>query len=223
MPVTTAHPLRTLVAVLAIAALAASASVRAASLALSFGDRSVTINGVTPGGDVAFFAIAKEPSTSVPAIPLKTEYALVLHDDDRDGKVIFVRERALPAIGIWVAVDIGTGQWVASGSPGFDARLIALPEFVQHDDTGQLRKLSAAVPEMYVLLVRPGTGVWGIHAAKTSALDESSHGERRLRIDVTRMVSVSTSLPAPISFERGDILALIEPEAMRYAVVEVGR
>lgn len=60
-----AVPLRTLATVLSIAALAISAPARAGSLLLTFGERSVTVNGITPGGDVVLFDVAKEPEDSV--------------------------------------------------------------------------------------------------------------------------------------------------------------
>jgi hypothetical protein len=120
-------------------------------------------------------------------------------------------------------VDVTTGQWAASGSPGFDAQMIPLDEFAKHDNAGQLRKLSAQVPEMDVLLVRPRTGAWRIYTAKTSAIDEGGRNEGPLRIDVGEMVPLSDSLPKLNSFHKGDILALIEPRSMRFAVVEVGK
>jgi len=221
--VTTARRLRALATVLSIAALAISVPASASSLALTFGERSVTVEGVTPGGDVALFAIAKEPSNSVPRIPLKTTHAVVLHDDDHDGKVTFERQRTVPLIAIWVAVDIATGQWFASGSPGFDAQTIPLESLARQDNAGQLRKLSAQVPEMDVLLVRPGTGAWRIYAAKTSAIDENGRAARPLQIDVGGMIPLSNALSKLDSIHQGDIIALIEPQSMRFAVSEVGK
>jgi hypothetical protein len=198
-------------------------SAAAATLSLSFGARSVTIDGVTPGGDVVFFAVAKEPRRTNPPIPLKTQHAVLLHDDDRDGKVVFQRDQPVPLVAIWIAVDLATGQWTASGSPGFEAHGIPIEEFAKNDNAGQLRKLSATIPEVHALLVRPGTGAWRIYTAKTSKVDEAGRNERPLRIDVSAMIPFSSSLPKLNSFRPGDVLALIEPGSMRYAVTEVGK
>jgi hypothetical protein len=206
-----------------LAAVALVSSANAGTLALTFADRSVTVSGATAGGNVAFFAIAKEGSESVPRIPLKTRHAVVLNDDDRDGKVVFERSRSLPLIAIWVAVDIESGQWAASGSPGFDADTIPLQELAKHDNAGQLRKLSADVPEMDVLLVRPGAGAWQLSAAKTSKVDENGRDDRALRLDVGEMMPLTKSQPKLNSLHPGDVLAVIEPRSMRFAVVEVGR
>lgn len=194
----------------------------AETVAVSFGERSVTVNGITRGGDVVLFAISKEPSQSVPPIPIQTSRALVLHDDDRDGDVTFEHPHKVPVIAVWIAVDVTTGQWVASGSPGFDAVPMPLEEFAKHDNAGQLRKLSAQVPEMYVLLVRPGGGAWRMFAAKTSELDETPH-ERPLRIDIDAMKPLGEKMPKLNAIHRGDVVAMVEPRSMRFAVVEVGK
>ena len=217
------HAARALRSLLFLSIAALTALPALASPGLTFGDRSVTVDGVTPGGDVAFFAIAKEGSQSVPKIPLKTRHAVVLRDSDRDGKVVFERTRELPVLAIWIAVDIDSGQWAAAGSPGFDAETIPLQELAKHDNAGQLKKLSADVPEMDVLLVRPREGAWQISVAKTSKLDENGRDERPLRLDVGEMIPLSGSQPKLNSIHNGDVVALIEPFSMRYAVVEVGK
>jgi hypothetical protein len=122
-----------------------------------------------------------------------------------------------------VAVDLTSGQWVAGGSPGFEPQAIPSEPFAKQDTAGQLRKLSALVPEMDVLLVRPGMGAWRIYAAKTSAFDENGREARPLQIDVGEMIPLSGSLPKLDSIHQGDILALIEPQSMHFAVVEVGK
>jgi hypothetical protein len=211
-----------LVGLLSIVASAASAAT-APPLTLSFGERSVTVGGVTLGGDVVCFAVAKEPSDPVMAIPMKTQHAVLLHDTDRDGKVVFELQRPVPLVAIWIAVDMTTGQWTASGSPGFNAEAIPPEEFAKHDNAGQLRKLSTTVPEVDALLVRRGGGAWRIYTAKTSAVDEAGRNERPLRIDVGAMIPLSDSFPKLNSMHQGDVLALIEPRSMRFAVVEVGK
>jgi hypothetical protein len=223
MHVRRARSVRFLAVILSIAAFSLTVPAGAASLALTFGERSVTVNGATPGGDVALFAIAKEGSNSAPRIPMKTMHAVVLHDDDHDGNVTFERQQPVPLIAIWVAVDIGTGQWVSSGSPGFDAQTIPLDALAKQDNAGQLRKLSALVPEMDVLLVRPGTGAWRLYAAKTSRIDENGLTEAALLVDAGQMIPLSPSLSKLDSIHPGDIIVLIEPQSMHFAVQEVGK
>jgi len=221
MPVSKA--LSHLTAALSIVALAICVPARAASLLLTFGEHSVTVSGSTPGGEVALFAVAKEASNSAVPVPTKTGHAVVLHDVDHDGTVIFERERPVPLLAIWVAVDLASGQWVVSGSPGFEPQTIPPESLAKRDGAGQLRKLSALVPEMDVLLVRPGTGSWRIYAAKTSGLDENAHGDQPLQIDVSNMIPLSGTSSKLDSILPGDVIAMIEPVSMRFAVREVGK
>lgn len=223
MPVSTTLPLRSLGTIFSIVALAFCVPARAASLQLTFGERSVAVSSSTPGGDVALFAIAKEASNSAVPVPMKTGHAVVLHDIDHDGTVIFERERPLPLMAIWVAVDLASGRWVVSGSLGFEPPTITLEPLAKRDSTGQLRKLSALVPEMDVLLVRAGAGSWRIYAAKTSGLDENAHGDQQLQIDVSNMIPLSGSPSKLDSILPGDVIVLIEPVSMRFTVQEVGR
>ncbi len=207
-----------------ILAIAVAPGAMAQTLAMTFAERSVTVNGATPGGDVTLFAVAKEPTESMPPAPMRTTHTVVLHDPDKDGTVVFERERDVPALAIWIAVDVESGRWAASGSPGFHAGTIPLEEFAKHDNAGQLRKLSANVPEMDVLLVRPRAGSWHLFAAKTSEADENAHGnDRALRLDVERLKPLTDSQPRLNSIHKGDVVALIDGRTMRYAVVEVGK
>jgi hypothetical protein len=207
----------------AVLSLAVSHQASAGSLVLTFGERSVTVDGVTPGGDVVIFAVAKEPSSSAPPVPMKTGHAVVLRDNAHEGRVVLTRERTVPLIAIWVAIDIASGRWTASGSPGFEAQALPSEEFAKRDGVGQLRKISALVPEMEALLVRPGTGAWRLYSAKTSGTDENGRDALALQIDVGQMVPLSDRLPKLDSIHQGDILALLEPQSMRLAVVEVSK
>lgn len=208
---------------LAVCLLAAALPGAAGSLNLAFGERSVTVSGATPGGDVVLYAVVKEPAGSAPAVPRKTTHALVLHDDDKDGSVTLQRQQPVPVMGVWVAVDVATGQWTAGGSPGFEAVEIPKEDFAQRDAAGQLRKLSALVPEVDAMVVRPRVGAWRIYAAKTSSVDEAGRDERPLRIDVGVLQPLSPSLQKLDTMQAGDVVVLIEPQSLHYAVVEVGQ
>jgi hypothetical protein len=218
MSVITARARHAIVIALLFGALSVATPASAGSLTLTFGDSTVTVSGATPGGDVVLFATAKEGNNSVLPVPTKTGEAVVLHDGGHDGRVTLERKRPVPLIAVWIAVDLTTGQWTASGSPGFDAHPIPPADFTKRDAGGQLRKLSVLVPEMDAILVRPGTGAWRIYAAKTSAVDENGRGALPLQVDVSAMTSLSPSLPKLDLILPGDVIVLIEPQSMDFAV-----
>ena len=217
------NPLRRLVIASAIVALTLPVLADSGTVTLTFNESSVTVSGVTPGGDVAFFAVMKEPSTSFPPIPVKSRQAVILHDDNHAGQVTFQRTRKLPAIAVWIAVDVTTGQWAASGSPAFVARAVPTESFAPgRDSVGQLRKLVAQLSQMDVLLVRPGTGAWYVLASKTSLIDENGT-DPGLQIDVSQMQPLASSLAPLAAIQQHDIIAVVDAGSMGFTVEEVGQ
>jgi hypothetical protein len=184
--------------------------------------KTVSVEGVSPGAAVAVFSVANEPDGSAVPFPIRTRQAVLLQDDDRNGTVAFDRERVVPAVGIWIAVDLATGQWVVGGGPGFDPVPLQLTDVAKKDNAGQLRKLSADLGEVEVMVVRPGTGAWELYVAKSSKADES-RGAEDLRLDVGSMRPIGNSPASPNALKQGDIVAVIDPYMMRYFVTEVGK
>jgi hypothetical protein len=145
-----------------------------------------------------------------------------LIDDDGDGAVTLTFERDIPTFAVWIAVDVQTGRWTAQGSPGYEPGVLALQDLVRSDNAGQMRKLTAKMPEMDVLIVRPGDGAWALYAAKRSRLDEGGRGEP-LRLDVAHAAPLGGSAAALHTLRSGDIVAIIDPLKMAYVVTEVGK
>jgi hypothetical protein len=194
----------------------------AAQPSLQFSPRALSVRNVTPGGRVAVFGIAYGLTETRPPIPFRSRHAELLNDDDRDGVVTLTFQRDIPTLAVWVTVDVQTGSWTAQGSPGYEPRVLSLQDLVRNDNAGQLRKLTANLPEIEVLLVRPGNGAWVLNAAKQSRVDESGRGEP-LRVDVDRATPLGGSTQAAHTFRPGDVVVLIDPLQMAYAVTEVGK
>lgn len=204
-------------------ALSVPVTLKAAPLTMAFSGRSITIDGITPGGDAVLFAVVHELQRSSPPAPIRTDHAVLLHDTSRSGQVVFERSQPVPLVGVWVGVDVTTGHWVVSGSPGFQPQLVPPDEFVKRDNAGQLRKLSAQISEIYAIVIRPGTGGWHIYAAKTSSADESGRDEHVLRIDVHAMSPFADAQGKLNALLPGDVVAFIEPQSLQYTVTEVGK
>jgi len=100
---------------------------------------------------------------------------------------------------------------------------LAVTDSVKNDNAGQLKKLDWPAAEMEALLVRPGGGAWRVTVAKYSKRDEHSAPNKPIRADVETMAAVGDSAAAPKTFKQGDVIVLIDPRWMQYAVVEVGR
>lgn len=79
-----------------------------AKLSVGFGPRSITVAGVTPGGTLIVFGVAREPLNTIPVTPAIVVRAETLVDLDRDGIVSLEFPGAVPRLGMWAAVDLTT-------------------------------------------------------------------------------------------------------------------
>lgn len=98
----------------------------AAVLTTEFGDRSVIVHGVTPGGSVAVFGLTREPLQTHPATPATVVRAEILKDTDGDGTVQLTLSVPVPRRGMWAVADLSSGASAAFPTPGYEPQLIAL-------------------------------------------------------------------------------------------------
>lgn len=193
-------------------------------IAIQFGKQSITVTA-SPGGRVVIFSIAREfVRPKVPVLGV-VRRAVMLSDPAKSGTFTLDLGKPVPAAAIWIAVDLATGAYAAAGSPGYFAvQLTPKAGELKNDNAGQLRQLELAAPELEMLLVRPGEGAWRLYAAKSAKGDENAAElTKPLRIDVRSMQAVEGSASPPANFKNGDIIGLIDPQWMKYRVIEVGR
>lgn len=193
-----------------------------ASLTIGFATGVLTVEGVSPGDKVVVFATSVERMHTQPALYSPVHRTEVLADDDRNGSV---RINLPPdsVAGIWAVVDLKTGRYAISPTPGYAPERISLSEWLKNDNAGQLRKLQWYLSEMDVLLVRPGDGAWQLYAAKDSGRDENRGVRGPLRVDVASMTPVGFSGTAPHNFKPGDVLIVFHPTRLQYGALEVGK
>ena len=194
------------------------------NLNVEFGPRSLTFTGVTPGGTLIVFGVAREPLNTTPITPAIVVRAETLIDVDRDGIVRLDLAVSVPRQGMWAIVDLANGAHAAFSTPGYEPRLIQVnDELLRHDNAGQLKKLEWPFGEIDVLVARPGEGAWRFYASKSSALDENRGGSHTLRVDLGTMTAIGSSPEGPGKFRKGDIVAIFDRGEMQYGILEVGR
>lgn len=201
-----------------------SGSAAAPPIAIQFGKQSVIVTA-SPGSQVVVFGVARElVRPKVPVLGV-VRRAVMLSDPAKSGTYTLDLGKPVPAAAIWIAVDLATGSYTAAGSPGyFAAQLAPKAGGLKNDNAGQLRQLELAASELEMLLVRPGEGAWRLHAAKAAKGDENAAElTKPLRIDLRSMQAVAGSAPPPPNFKNGDIVGLIDPQWMKYRVIEAGR
>ncbi len=192
-------------------------------LKVTFSKRTLTFSGVTPGGKVAMFGLAREALNTTPITPATVVRAEILTDTDGDGVVRLTLAADVPPFGMWAAADLGSGAHLAFPTPGYEPRLVRLmPDLFRNDSAGQLRKIEWPFGEIDVFVARPGEGAWRSYASKTSALDENrANGIVSLRFDAANMIAIGDSPEGPSSFQEGDIVAIFDRREMQYGMIEV--
>ena len=197
----------------------------AAALTTEFGDRSLTFRGVTPGGRLAVYGVAREPLPTHPVTPATVVRAEILTDTNNDGVIQWTLSVPVPQLGMWAAVDLSSGGHAAFATPDYEPRLIALvPALLKNDNAGQVRKLEWPFGEIDIFVARPGQGAWRLYASKSSLLDENrDNGNRLLRIDVANMIRIGDSPEGPVKFRKGDVVAIFDRGLMQYGILEVGQ
>ncbi|HEX7153626.1 MAG TPA: hypothetical protein VF618_19210 [Thermoanaerobaculia bacterium] len=195
----------------------------AAALELILAPAGVRVEGATRGGNVALVAAAREESA--PGLNTRmTQIAEVLQDHDGNGSVEYNLNRPLPAHSIWIAVDQRTGEFVTATPPTFGDRRMALPEGlvknVPADDLDQI------VSDRFVsgmLWVQPGNGggVWTARTADGASNDEDGANDGKSVVSAAAFRALEGSDKAPKKLKTGDVVAVIDPYELRYAVVTV--
>jgi len=206
-------------ALAALLALAWSAPA-SASPELSVAAEGVSI-AVPAGGRVAVVGLMRRVNGVIPGFE---RWEGILEDDDGDGRVEVTLERpANPAFSVWVAVELGSGEWSAAGRLEGGEPVRPLP-------TGGEVSAGAAlwpVPEgiVEVLVVRPGegetAGAWGGGVWDGGSADGDGVADGSAGVTPGLLRPVGASGPAPEAFAAGDVLIALTPRALRYGITRV--
>jgi hypothetical protein len=185
---------------------------------LSFTEDSVVASGLTAGGDVVFFGVAREPRELIGRI---VDRETVLHDDDGDGVVSWALEVAVPVRSMWAAVDLASGQW-GLGTPGeYPLRLLDTETSETKESDGQLNRILVRRDFVELLLVRPGVGAWMAQLFDGDELDRDGAATVSVLAAPADLQPVASSPKAPEVFQPGDVVVVMDPDAMALSATRV--
>lgn len=178
---------------------------------LTVGTDRVTATGVTANGEVVFFA---RSVTYRGGVPVLARHAFVERDDDGDG--IVTHAEAIPALSVWVIVDMESGAYAYAAPTGFEPRVIILPPGTWRENDGTIN-VSRERGEF--LFVRPRKGAWLLDAFQGSVRDEDGKNDSNLRIRTASMAPLTGKESPPPHPVKKDVLVLIDPRLLDVAVV----
>lgn len=173
-------------------------------------EESAVVATVTPGASTAWFAISHE----VGADGLRVRNgAYIVADDDRDGVVRTPLTKGVPQTSFWMVVDMDSGEYaIESPGGGIAGHRRALPpSALKSKDKGAKAGLQHLLPRMTVLVVRPGVGAWFGRIDDGSRDDSDGVADGNVTSLIDQLKAVGSAPPAPDDFERGDVVAFVEP------------
>jgi hypothetical protein len=206
--------------VVTLTTFSAAAADAPAPIHLSFAATTVSVTSITPGADVYLFSVAREPQGFYNTIAYRES---LLHDTGKTGRVDYSLGQPVPFRSIWFAVDLTRGVATAATPPGYQTQAIDLDaKHLKQDIDGDIAAFYVDGAFVDVVVVRPGTGVWGATVSMNTDNDERSnpHG---VTISAAKLQGrVGTDSPPPTKLKKGDVVLLLNSYLASYAYQTVG-
>lgn len=172
---------------------------------------SVVASGITPSAQVAWFSIAWDRYQGMNRVTRRDR----IDTDDGGGQVVYSVETGVPQNSIWVVVDLSSGEYGAAVPEGSALRLDAVPAgwFVR-GVPGAADGLQADRGFLELLVARPGVGAWADSVGRGGASDIGADAGGFARASVASMRPIGKAGPAPTKILPGDVVVVIDPNAM---------
>lgn len=190
----------------------------APSLSIALKPFGVEVTNASVSGDVVLFS---ETVSSATYYPVYCHVALAA-TADKAGAVIFSTKHAADPRGVWLAIDVNSGDVAIATPSGGVPAAIVLPDSARGKDaSGQIVKLQLPFDIADLLLVRPGEGAWHVTAIDGGPKDEdhTQNGETSMAFDT--LSEVKKNGKPPHALKRGDVIVAVEARTFRYTIIRV--
>jgi hypothetical protein len=141
-----------------------------------------------------------------------------------DGTAALDMQQSITVRSIWVVVD-GKGGYTVTPGPGMVRRMLGLQGngLVSGSD-GQVKQLAVKRSSVYVYLVRPKVGIWGTRFIDGAPNDDDKHKDGGVNGSLQNLAPLAgTTVPAPERLSPGDVLFIVDPITLEYAVSRKGK
>jgi hypothetical protein len=173
---------------------------------------SVSASGVTAGGAVAWFSVARVIEDLAVRVVSRSE---IVVDADGDGIVELDLAGPLPLKSVWVVVDLASGLYTAAAPEG--------SPLVEGNILGKVENGELAVSRPLVHLFRArtgeeGVGAWALRAGDGGESDDDGLGDGLLHAGLSRFTD-GAGVAAPAEVTGSDLLVVIDPSRLDYQIV----
>ena len=186
---------------------------------IAFEAQSAVASGLTPSGPVVWFGVARESAEGVATIVRRDR----LDKADALGVARVDLDRDIPFKSIWVALDLTTGLAAIATPANFPLVQVDLPLsdlLAGGADSALADAIQSGRDAVEVLLVRPGSGAWGLTVGRGGVNDESG-GDGPMRVSLTHLKPIGASPAPPSKLSAKDVVILIDPNRLEIASLRV--
>jgi hypothetical protein len=185
----------------------------AGRLDASIGTRSITLRGVTRGGEAVVYAFQLKPLGFESHAARRVE---VLGDADRDGEVVWAFDDDITQRTVFVGIDVTTAQYVVASPDGFGVSVQSPPP-----GSFSAEQFAHRRPDVDVLYVHPGRGMWftPLHDGHATDADRRTDGRVTLALDRAEPLGDSRATGGP--FEAGGVLVVIDHITMNVTAARI--
>ncbi len=180
----------------------------------------ITIGETSGGSTVALIGASRRWNGHGSTLSLVSES---LTDDDRDGRVTLSPHSGVSEQSLWIAVDVATGEVNAASPEGAATRAFDLTGAeLRRGPFNELSRIRLTGRQANILLVRPGQGAWHRMVGDRSVYDEDDIGDGAFTLALDQMVPFVGNEEAPPFLEGDDVLVILDPHRLAYAITTAG-
>jgi hypothetical protein len=184
---------------------------------LRFEPGAVVAQGITPGAQVVWFSIAREPQGYISRVVRREDVVSA----DSEGRAVFPLAQGAPFKSIWVAVDLADGRFAVAAPEGSPLREVDFPADGVRPVGGLMRELHDSRGAAEILVVRPGVGAWGLSVADGGRTDEDGANDGALVSSLREARAIGGGPATPEHFSPKDVLVMIDPQGMEFYAVSL--
>lgn len=181
-------------------------------LTVELDETGIVVSGAAPDARLLLFVVAQEIEHYITTL---TRRELVLTSEG-DGTLTFEPDRPIAPLSVWAVIELATGRTAVAVPESFELReLTVSPTAVSPTgDTLELELLQAEI-----VLVRPAAGVWTTTVGDGGRGDLDQMPDGSLRAGLESLRALDGSPPPPDALGVGDVLLLLDPLDLRFAVL----
>lgn len=191
--------------------LVATAGSAAGEPEFAFGETTVDVRGIHPGAELLVYTLARIPEHGMTIVSDETYR---LKDDDGDGQVVLDLGEDVPWRSLWIAFDLSTGDF-AIDQASIGVREVDFAELGEQSGA----RLEYRLGLLYAFMARVGAGGWRLRAGDGGPGDFDDAHDGKITLHPGRMNALAASPPPPAALAAQDLVVIIDPRRMKYAVV----